>query len=689
MHLLKNDKIIRHKTQVIVFLCFILYIISFIFADAAIISLSPSSGAFTVGSTFDISLFLNTQGKSVNAVQVYIKFPSDKLQLVSPKISQSIINIWSNQPKLDNKTGVIELEGIIPGGINTSDGLVTKLTFRVKSVGSAIVKFLDKSRVLLNDGFGTDALEQTQNSIYNLVLPPPLGPIVVSETHPDQSRWYSNPNVILKWASESDVDDYSYILNNEPIDVPDDISDGVKNSVIYKNIGDGVYYFHIKSLRNGSWGGTTHFSINVDSLPPAEFSIEVSPSERSTSKQPIIQFMTTDNFSGFDHYELKIIPLQSIKSSEEEENQKFFIEVESPYLSPMLELGSYDIIIRAYDKAGNYRETIKHLNIVNPLFKPITDKGLEIDGLFIIPWLWVWIILLFLIAILAYIGWHFEKWHHNIHFKILNKEFPEHIEKKLNEFEKYKSKYKGAAIFLIIISAGILFSGSVFAQKIESQKIEFGPPIITTISRNISNEEIFYVGGKTDFSNTKVIIYFQNPKTGETLSQGIVSDKNGDWFYRHNAFLSSGNYILWAQSKIADELSPPSSQMQINVQRTAIQFGASRISYEVLYLIIIAIFLIIFIGVISYAIFHAYHVRKKHKEFAKEIREAEESIRRGFAVLRRDIEAELAVIKKIKLNKNISAEEKIKEDQLIKDINLIENYIGKEIWDVKKAEQIN
>ena len=226
-------------------------------------------------------------------------------------------------------------------------------------------------------------------------------------------------------------------------------------------------------------------------------------------------------------------------------------------------------------------------------------------------------------------------------------------------------------------------------KKQNLKKIEFGPPVITTISRNISNEEIFYIGGKTDFSNTKVIIYLQNPKTGETLSQGIVSDKNGDWLYRHNAFLSSGNYILWAQSKIDEQLSPPSAQMQINVQRTAIQFGASRISYEVLYLIIIVIFLMIFIYVISRAVFHAYHAREKHKEFTKEIKEAEESIRRGFAVLRRDIEAELAVIKKVKLNKNISAEEKNKEDQLIKDINLIESYIGKEIWDIKKTEYID
>ena len=71
--------------------------------------------------------------------------------------------------------------------------------------------------------------------------------------------------------------------------------------------------------------------------------------------------------------------------------------------------------------------------------------------------------------------------------------------------------------------------------------------------------------------------------------------------------------------------------------------------------------------------------------FAKEMREAEESIRRGFAVLRRDIEAELGVVKKAKMDKDLSAEEKQKEAQLMKDLDWVQRYIGKEVWDVERA----
>lgn len=61
-------------------------------ALAATLSLSPSSGTFMVGSTFEASLFLNTEGKSVNALDITLSFPAEKLQLVSPPGGE--LNCW-------------------------------------------------------------------------------------------------------------------------------------------------------------------------------------------------------------------------------------------------------------------------------------------------------------------------------------------------------------------------------------------------------------------------------------------------------------------------------------------------------------------------------------------------------------------------------------------------------------------
>ncbi|MBI5732960.1 hypothetical protein HY967_03305 [Candidatus Jorgensenbacteria bacterium] len=649
------------------------------FVSAATLSVSPSAGSFVVGSTFDVGVFLDTTGESINALDVALSFPPDKLQIVSPAASPSIISVWTGQPKFNNANGRIQLQGGIPGGINVSNGLITKITFRVKGVGSGIIRFLDNSKVLLNDGLGTDVLKQTQNGAYVFILPPPAGPVVVSETHPNQSYWYSNPTVVLSWAvGESNVQGYSYILSDNPIDSPDNILENTKTAIVYKNLSDGIHYFHIKSLRDGFWGGVTHYALNIDTTPPADFSLDVIPSFRTTRRQPIIQFFTTDAKSGLDHYEFKIIPLMLESSTAMLAGQELFIEAQNPYIPPPLELGTYDVILRAYDKAGNYREVTERLKIVNFAFQFIGEKGLELKSNVVISWLWFWGVVGLLLILLSYFGWHIRRWHYQIHIKHVNKELPGNIQQQLTELKQYRSKYGKIIVLLLLIISPIFF-----AERGLAQQIELTPPLITTISRNISNEEIFYVGGKTDAANSMVIIYLQNLQSGETLSQSVTSDKYGEWFYRHDTFLSTGNYLLWSQSKLTDQLSPPSPQVQLTVRPTAIQFGASRLSYETLYLTFVILLLLVVLGLIFFIVFHTYHGTKKRRLLEKEIREAEESIRRGFAVLRRDVQAELATIKKAKLSKQLSDEEKQKEAELLKDLEWAEQYISKEIWDVE------
>ena len=646
---------------------------------AATLSLSPSNGTFSIGSTFDVSILLDTKGQSINALEVALSFPPDMLQVVSPSTGRSIIGVWTATPKFDNTNGRIELQGGIPGGITVSNALVSTITFRVKSVGEGAVRFLDKSKVLLNDGHGTEVLNQTVNASYKFRLPPPAGPEVVSDTNPDQASWYPNKTVSLRFINEpAGVEEYSYILSQDPTTSPDNISEGKKASVSYTNLADGLHYFHVKSLRGGAWGGVTHFAIKIDATAPALFQIDIAPSSHTSSRQPIIQFTTSDALSGVDHYELKIISLSS--AGGDDDASRFFIEAISPYIPSVLELGSYDVIIRAYDKAGNYQEVTERLRITNPFFSFISSSGVRF-GNWLIPWMWVWIFLFLVLVFL--IDWAHKvwTWHYQIHLQKKKGELPGSVREQLEELKKYREKYGSKILLLLLIITSVFFS-SFSADTVKAQTAHLAPPLITTISKNISNEEIFYVGGKTDFANELVVIYLQNLGTGETFSQSIESDNKGDWFYRHTNFLSPGNYLLWAQGKIGEELSPPSPQVKMAVNRTAVQFGGGRLSYEAIYLFFIILLLIIILGLAGFILFHIYHGRKKHQELLRDIKEAEESIRRGFAVLRRDIEAELAVIRQAKLSLVLSAEEKNKEAQLLSDLDDVQKRLGKEIWDI-------
>ena len=217
--------------------------------------LNPSGGTFEVGSTFTVSISLNTGGQAINAVEAGLRFPPDKLQIVSSAPNeQSIMRLWIKPPTYSNSEGTIHLQGVIPNpGIDTSAGLVSVLTFRVKEAGVAEVKFTDDSRVFLNDGQATDILTKTTGGIYAFSVPPPQGPFVVSRTNPDQGRWYRSEFVQFEWSPPLDIEGYSYALDDDFDSSPDDVSEGTSTRSVYNNLADGAYYFHIRAVRQGGW----------------------------------------------------------------------------------------------------------------------------------------------------------------------------------------------------------------------------------------------------------------------------------------------------------------------------------------------------------------------------------------------------------------------------------------------------
>ncbi|MFH1451541.1 MAG: cohesin domain-containing protein, partial [bacterium] len=162
-------------------------------AAGASLYISPYSGTFFVGDTFNISVFVNTEENTINAVEANLKFDSNLIQVTSPTAGLSFISIWADQPSYSNENGTINFKGgVLNPGIKTSAGLVSTISFRVKAPGIADIGFLDSSKVLLADGNGTNILKTTADGKYNLILRPPEGPKISSPTHPSLATWYRN-----------------------------------------------------------------------------------------------------------------------------------------------------------------------------------------------------------------------------------------------------------------------------------------------------------------------------------------------------------------------------------------------------------------------------------------------------------------------------------------------------------------
>ncbi len=648
--------------------------------EAATMFIDPATGQYQVGDTFQVSILLDTENQEINTIEASLLFPADKLQIVSPTAGSSIINIYTTPPRFNNLTGRIDVAGGIPGGVKTGKGLITTITFKARASGSTNIRFLDNSKALLNDGRGTDALNSSRGANYQLILPPPAGPKVKSETHPDQEKWYNNPSAILSWEKEEGVTGYSYEVNNEPISLPDNVVDSKDNSIIYKRLGDGVYYFHIKSFRNGVWGGVTHFEIKVDTAPPAQFPIDIYPSKRTDSNKPVIEFLTTDQSSGIDRYEIKIVSLQA-----DNQNDTFFIQTNSPYTPERLENGNYSIIVRAYDRAGNYQEVTERLEIV-----PGIGRFFSLTGLFlgragtyrwttILPLLLLLVLVLLLGAIMA----------HKRHKRLpIESKLPDNVATQLMELQKYREKYGKLALLVIFIIASLLNfpTQASHAADVQTSSETLAAPIISSLSEKINDEEIFYISGRTSEPGTAVSLHLQKVSDGQTFEFKTVSDKRGDWFYKHNSFLSPGQYILWAQSFRGQEQSPPSGQKGIDVRPVAFKLAGSRITYQAVYMGIITLLLFLIFMLAVYLILIIRASKKQRALLSKELSRSEESIRQGFMALKNDLQLELSLIHKAGLSGELAGEEKVREEQIMTDLENIEKFVASEIAETKAVE---
>jgi hypothetical protein len=659
--------------------------------QGATLFIGPATGTYTVGSTFSVSFYVNTADKFINVVDADILFPPDKLQVVSPSTGSSFINVWAIQPSYSNTEGTLSFRGAVPSpGVNTNAGLISTVVFRVKSVGTAAIRFAGRSKVLLNDGLGTNVLQQSQSAVYTLALPPPSGPTVSSVTHPDQSRWYAGTEAQFTWSGDAAATGYSYMISDEPIDIPDNIVDSSTNGIRYGAVKSGRHYFHIKALRGGVWGGTTHYAINVDAEPPAAFPVEVLPSTRTAQQQPVIKFFTTDAGSGLDHYEVKVIPLSEKKelpaNGSGADLQILYAEAQSPYIPPRLSFGRYDIYVRAHDEAGNYREVTQRLDIVPALFEVVSGEGLEFRNSIFVPWSVFWGVGLFVLIALGIIARKLHWWHGAISKMHASGELPDDVDSKLRELKEYQRKYGKVAVFLMlcVIVSSLMTTTPAFAQ---TQRGLFAPPVITTISKDIFNDEIFYVGGRTSQPNVEVVLYVQKVEDGQTTSYRLAADEQGEWFYRHGGFLQNGGYLLWAQAQRGEELSPPSPQVTMTVAAHALQVGSSRLSYETVYVFTIALLSLIVL-ILAYAIwYHYHHGRRKHAAYIQQKGKIEESISRGFALLHRDIEEEIALLRRSAQGGELDAEGRARELELLKDFERVRRHVGDEVWELEKIAE--
>ena len=381
---------------IILILSLIIFLPSKIKAEEASLSIYPQAGTFTVGSTFDVSIFVNTGGQNVNAVKIDLKFDSKKLQVITPAKGLSAVAGWTFPPSFSNTKGEISLQGgFSPRGINTSEGLISVIVFGAISSGRTEVHFLDSSQVLVGEEEGINILTSVNRGVYDIVPSPPKGPRIFSESHPDQNRWYKNNSPVFSWEKIEKAVGYSFSLDDDPFGEPDNTIDTESTSISFSEVEDGSRYFHLRAKKDQIWGGTSHFRVMIDNTPPFAFEPYLEPFRLTSGSYLLIYFNASDLLSGINHYEVRLADL----TDPENVVLSGWIREESPFRLSIERSGTFEIFVRAFDEAGNFREGKIRSRALSPLLI-IASGGVQIKGFFV-PW---WLVYGIIGLIIIFVG---------------------------------------------------------------------------------------------------------------------------------------------------------------------------------------------------------------------------------------------------------------------------------------------
>ncbi len=357
-------------------------------AFAATISISPATQQVVDGNVFRLNFSINTEGQPINNAEGIVQFPTSTVEILSIDSTSSIFGLWVDPPAFSNTAGTITFNGGIANpGYTGASGKVFSVVAKAKKEGTASFIF-SSATIRANDGLGTNVLKSKNTGTVSVIAatspkvstktPPTVpvsvpdkvityttneAPIITSTTNKDQNMWYATKDAILTWNMPLGIEGVQTSFDN----VPDGIPAGpvIKTSQKeFKNIRDGISYFHIRFSVKGGWSPISTYVFRIDTIAPEETLAIVTT---NTEGKPVIELEGSDTVSGIDYFTIAIEGAQAQKIVAQNNKATFLIP-------PMPHMGAYNVTIVAFDKVGNKKES-KTKIIIDTINPPIIETA--------------------------------------------------------------------------------------------------------------------------------------------------------------------------------------------------------------------------------------------------------------------------------------------------------------------------
>ena len=352
--------------------------------QAATLGLRSSAATVAEGATFTVTLSVNTQGKAINNAEAIVTYPSDLLEAVSTSRGGSIFTLWIAEPSIS--TGSVTLNGGVPNpGYTGSGGSIASVTFRARRAGTATIG-ISGAAVRENDGLGTDILtgagsvtvsitpaseqpepaERPEQTQPEQVVADELS--VWSTTHPSTGTWYRARTVAFGWSAPAGTRALQVALDESPSGAPSRALPAASTDRSYDDVGDGIWYFHIRAQTGQGWTRAATVQVRVDATPPSAPTVALATTSGGLLG---LSLRAEDTASGIQYYEVRVDGGQPQSIPAELAKQ--------PVTIPGLTPGQHRVSVAAFDNAGNRSEREEVLLVlpqVAPEFSYRVVRGL-------------------------------------------------------------------------------------------------------------------------------------------------------------------------------------------------------------------------------------------------------------------------------------------------------------------------
>ncbi|MGC9605202.1 MAG: hypothetical protein ABSF56_00345 [Minisyncoccia bacterium] len=314
------------------------------------LTLDPSFAAWSRSSEQQVAIDVLTGGEAINVAQVDLTYDSARIRVVDIITADSFCApTMFLEKSIDNKRGEVRVTcGLLTPGFSGLNGNVFTLVLQPLKEGEVTLHFSTSTRILANDELGTDVLRLAtdgsyrivdKSTIYNSTSSIP----VFSPTYPNSARWYNEPDGLFTWITSNG---YHYLYSLDNIPTASSLvgaSTTSADSVSFSGLTDGIYYFHIAPVKNGTSGAVSNYKVMIDTTPPLQPVIKASKTAVSEGEVIRLAFESQDNSSGLQgNYYVRF-------------DDGVFLPAASP-LSVSLPIGTHVITVRAFDRAGNFAD---------------------------------------------------------------------------------------------------------------------------------------------------------------------------------------------------------------------------------------------------------------------------------------------------------------------------------------------